>query len=588
MGQQPHQAETATEGETAEQPKSVWGEILKARTNLSAEQRADGVIDVQWFHLAYKAVGSAKRWDAIEEAAKFLGYGQGHKKAGRLADVLLGITKKKELVDGIKKKNLKEYVKLLGLLPLPKDEAKKQTELIDRHKVLVEYERYARTLSSLGKEPALAAARLGMENLAVTAGFGDPMRLEWAVGAKQVADLLEGPVQLKIKNVAVTLSLTGEAEPVIEQTKDGKPLKSIPPDIKKLPKVVELLERAKGLKRMSSSTKRSLELAMCAGDEFDADELRLLMAHALVKPLLSRLVLQAGEIRGYPANEGKALRDHTGKNFPLKAGQTWIIAHPLDLLKAGDWPAWQAECFRSERVQPFKQVFREVYTLTPAEKEEASQSTRFAGQQVNPQQSAALFASRGWSTREGTDKLFRRDNLVASVQFDHGYGTPGEVEGLTLSSVEFHRRGDWQKIPLAEIPGKIFSEVMRDLDLVASVAHVGGIDPEASQSTVEMRQTLLKETCSLLKIANVRFENKHALIKGDLGDYSVHLGSGTVHKQPGGFLCVVPVHSQHRGRLFLPFADDDPRTAEVISKTILLARDKEIQDPSILSQIAGQ
>ena len=103
-----------------------------------------------------------------------------------------------------------------------------------------------------------------------------------------------------------------------------------------------------------------------------------------------------------------------------------------------------------------------------------------------------------------------------------------------------------------------------------------------------MRQTLLKETCSLMKIANVRFENKHALIKGDLGDYSVHLGSGTVHKQPGGFLCVVPVHSQHRGRLFLPFADDDPRTAEVISKTILLARDKDIQDPSILSQIAGQ
>jgi hypothetical protein len=54
---------------------------------------------------------------------------------------------------------------------------------------------------------------------------------------------------------------------------------------------------------------------------------------------------------------------------------------------------------------------------------------------------------------------------------------------------------------------------------------------------------------------------------------------------PGGALCLVPVHSQHRGRLFLPFADDDPKTAEVISKVLLLARDAEIQDPTILEQL---
>jgi hypothetical protein len=45
------------------------------------------------------------------------------------------------------------------------------------------------------------------------------------------------------------------------------------------------------------------------------------------------------------------------------------------------------------------------------------------------------------------------------------------------------------------------------------------------------------------------------------------------------------VHALHRGRLFLPFADDDPKTAEVISKAMLLARDSEIQDPLILEQI---
>jgi hypothetical protein len=129
---------------------------------------------------------------------------------------------------------------------------------------------------------------------------------------------------------------------------------------------------------------------------------------------------------------------------------------------------------------------------------------------------------------------------------------------------------------------------MRDLDLVVSVAHVGGVDPEATQSTVAMRASLLEETCSLLKLANVKLDSKHALVQGEYGKYSIHLGSGVVHKQPGGSLCVVAVPSQHRGRLFLPFADDDPRTAEVVSKVLLLARDKEIQDPTILEQIASR
>jgi hypothetical protein len=126
---------------------------------------------------------------------------------------------------------------------------------------------------------------------------------------------------------------------------------------------------------------------------------------------------------------------------------------------------------------------------------------------------------------------------------------------------------------------------MRDLDLVVSVAHRGGVDPEASASTVELRAMLLRETLELLGIDNVTIEAPRALIKGQLGDYSVHLGSAVCHRLPGGSLCIVPVHSQHRGRIFLPFADDDPKTAEVLSKVLLLARDADIKDPVILEQI---
>jgi hypothetical protein len=158
-----------------------------------------------------------------------------------------------------------------------------------------------------------------------------------------------------------------------------------------------------------------------------------------------------------------------------------------------------------------------------------------------------------------------------------------------LETVFFVRPGgDWRRLPLTDIPPRVFSEVMRDLDLVVSVAHAGGVDPESTASTVEMRAALLRETLALLGIDNVRLTERHALIDGKLGSYSVHLGSAVVHRQPGGAVCIVPVHGQHRGRLFLPFADDDPQTAEVVSKVLLLARDDKIRDPSIVEQLVGR
>ena len=198
----------------------------------------------------------------------------------------------------------------------------------------------------------------------------------------------------------------------------------------------------------------------------------------------------------------------------------------------------------------------------------------------------ALWNSRGWNTQEDVFKTFHEASLVAEVHFQWNYGTAAEIEGLTLESVRFRPRDTHQPMKLSAVPPIIFSEVMRDIDLVVSVAHRGEVDPEASASTVDMRASLVDETCKLLGLKNVQIKKSHALIKGYYGEYSLHLGSGNVHRMPGGALAILPVHAQHRGRLFLPFADDDPRTAEVISKVLLLARDEEIQDPMILDQLA--
>lgn len=267
----------------------------------------------------------------------------------------------------------------------------------------------------------------------------------------------------------------------------------------------------------------SLEAAMCRGDLFEAAELARLLNHPVLARLLRNLIF---------------VRDRGDD-----ASATTLLGYPALARGAGV----------DERLLQFTAHDGNVIAVD----------------------------ARTCNLR----RAFHAEGLAAVVTFDHGYTTPAEVEGLTLDDVLFTRRGEWTPIPLADVPPRVFSEVMRDLDLVVSVAHSGGVDPDATASTVEMRAALVRETCGLLGLDNVDIKSAHAVVDGGLGDYSVHLGSAVVHRQPGGALCIVPVHSQHRGRLFLPFSDNDPRMAEVVSKVILLARDTEIKDPTILEQI---
>ena len=89
----------------------------------------------------------------------------------------------------------------------------------------------------------------------------------------------------------------------------------------------------------------------------------------------------------------------------------------------------------------------------------------------------------------------------------------------------------------------------------------------------------------MFRLTNVRIEGHHAIINGKLAEYSIHFGSGVVHQLGGTMIPVLPVHSQHRGKVFLPFVDDDPKTAEIIAKVLLFAEDDKIKDPMILSEI---
>jgi hypothetical protein len=567
--------------------RDLWEADMSARTALSSADLLEGAVDVAWFLRLYKSLGKG-RWETLYDAAKFASTGSGHARARLFADAMLGEVSKKELVQRVKQKRHQDAVRALGLLPLAGGKAR-GSDLLDRYKVLQEFRRGSKQFGSQRQASEKRAAQIGQENLARTAGYSDPIRLEWAMEAKAVEDLAEGPLGVTVEEVKVSLGVDPWGEVELNVTREGKMLADIPPTLKKHPKIAALRERKVELKRQVSRIRPSLEQFMVRGDEFTGAELRELMEHPLLAPMLRNLVLVGDGILGYPIHDGKALEDHSGKVEGLKSGEKLRIAHPFDLLPAVQWHRWQKDCFARERIQPFKQVFRELYPLTETEKKEGTQTRRYAGHQVQPRQALALLGQRGWVNHpeEGVRKVFHELGLVAWLQFEQGFFTPAEVEGLTLESIFFTKRGNSQPLKVAGLPPRLFSETMRDLDLVVSVAHRGGVDPEASASTLEMRASLIEETCHLLKIPNVRIKDRYALIEGTMGEYSVHLGSAETKKMPAESLFIVSVHSQHRGRLFLPFADNDPKTAEVVSKVLLLARDKEIKDPNILDQIRG-
>jgi len=496
-----------------------------------------------------------------------------------------------ETLKRIVEKRHQDSVRSLGLIPIRTRSAEdKQAAILQRYTAIQEFRRGSKQFGAMRQASEKLAVSIALQNLARTAGYPDPVRLEWAMEREVVADLMNGPVEVTQGDLSVQLSIDDFGSPQLAAMKAGKALKAIPPAAKKEPGIAALSVRKQEIARQASRVRTSLEEAMCRGDYFTGREVQDLMTHPVIRPMLRSLVLigEDDRLAGYPSHSGSSLIHWSGEEARFDDDVRMRVAHPYDLFRLGQWDKWQWDCFARERVQPFKQVFRELYLLTKADVEDGVKTSRYAGHQIHRKQAAAILGKRGWITSfdEGDcTRTFHAEGLTVSLTFDYGYTTPGEVEGLTIADAYFQKRSQFLPAKFDEVPPKVFSEAMRDLDLVVSVAHVGGMDPEASASTVEMRTSLLRDALRLMKIDNVRLLPNHAMVDGKLGTYSVHLGSGTVHRQPGGHLCIVPVHGQHRGRMFLPFADDDPRTAEILSKVILLARDSEIKDPIILEQI---
>ena len=202
-------------------------------------------------------------------------------------------------------------------------------------------------------------------------------------------------------------------------------------------------------------------------------------------------------------------------------------------------------------------------------------------------QAAAALRSRGWSAdyEGGLRKVFYRQGISVELYAKANWFTPADVEAPAIEYVSFSSTRSDKQLKIAEIDPILYSEVMRDVDMTVSIAFVGGVDPETGNSTKELRAAIIKCTAELMKFNNVTVSDNFIHVKGTLADYTIHLGSGNVRQVGGVEIPIIPVHGQHRGKLYLPFMDEDPKTVEIVSKMVLLAEDNKLKDPTILKWI---
>ncbi|WP_418958916.1 DUF4132 domain-containing protein [Streptomyces tritici] len=443
---------------------------------------------------------------------------------------------------------------------------------------------------NLKKVEAALVERVDVALRQPTLGFGPDGVLRRAVGPYEAV---------------VTLADTA----VLTWSKDGRPLRTLPaPARRDHPDAVkELRALVKRVDIQLGTLARALEAGWTADMIPPYGRWRAELAeHPVARAVVRRLVW---EIEVAPGRWRAVLPE--AEELPEAPEDAAVrLWHPLRS-DPETVESWRALVTERRLRQPFKQAFREIYRLTPAEEETRDHSHRFAGHLVHYRRMFALFRARAWTSRllgpwDSGDEDEACRTLGAGeweVGFRHVLADWSD-EDLVASTdrVCFRRRTAQgvRPVPLAEVPPLVLSEGLRDVDLFVGVTSIAA-DPDWREDgrrpywesagfgelngTAQTRRDVLARILPMLRIADrCDLEDRCLVVRGELTTYRIHLGSANVRMAPDdAYLCVVPAARKTDGKVFLPFEDE--RLSLILSKAFLLADDAGITDDSILQQI---
>ena len=144
--------------------------------------------------------------------------------------------------------------------------------------------------------------------------------------------------------------------------------------------------------------RRYFEQALASGAEWPWGRFREhVLGHPGMAAVAERLIVVPDGGEPFLAADGVAASPATGYG-ELADDASVRLWHPAGAAVT-DVLAWRQRLERDQVVQPFKQAHREVYLLTPVEREAGTASARFGGHFVRQHTLRALCDARGWSYR---------------------------------------------------------------------------------------------------------------------------------------------------------------------------------------------
>jgi hypothetical protein len=490
-------------------------------------------------------------------------------------------------------------IRAYGLYPF--DDAE---ELKARYLTFKKMYKEARKYGAERQHNTHRAIQTGLTYLAKVAGFADAEQMEWSLEAALADNARQLCEWQPVHDWQIRLHIQG-TDPRISIKRADKPLKSVPAKVRQSDLYKTLREAQEQMRDQARRYSRTFENAMVRMDRWRAPELSDIARLPVVAELFSQLLVRNndGYIGLYSLQE-KTLTDYNGKQLP--PGDEWQIAHPVHIFEANQVSQWQQYIYSKKIVQPFKQAYRELYIVTPAEINAECRSGRFAGNVVYADMAAKLLQGRDWQfsasdTDEGGHAYrYFANGLQAIVEFPDVQYTFMQ-EPTRIGDIFFVK--DKKTLHLSHIDPVIFSEVMRDIDLVAAVAMAVADDSSSNENTTifdkdrklskeiaESRIAIVTQIVNEIGISNINLDERYVRVRGKLATYGVNMVSGTIYKAPENrYICIIPddekKKSKNEGAIYLPYADNDLKVREIISKILLLSNDHKIEDKLIMQQI---
>jgi hypothetical protein len=413
--------------------------------------------------------------------------------------------------------------------------------------------------------------------------------------------------------VRLSISVSGRVQRGIKCA-SGKSYRSLPPELYATHKTTwqAATDEARSLAITLSTQKKRLENAMREQRNWSGEAWQSTFAqHPVSGHLARRLVWAISDPDG--THLAYAIYNQQGNWQTVEGAEVQVanehllrIVHPVEM-QPEDHSHWQRYIVQNKINQPFKQMFRESYLLTPAEEETRTYSNRFASHIISQSQPNALNRVQGWRSSYRVCWCdFPQYNMRAYFWcgYNNRHTYTATTEQIAFYPIEHSMLWtrprldlDQACLPLQNVPPHIFSEVMRDIDQYVISASQGTDQhweeeeqpryqhhPEQGQPP-HQREQMLRELIPLLDLDDtIQIEGRCAYISGSRCLYKVDLGNGTIYTEPGGrYLCIVPRYNTQK--LYLPFEESDPKTSEILSKILLLSHDETITDTTILRQL---